>query len=81
MMDRMVCFDEHYVKFDTVVADPVTNDPLLRYIVYYEDGREMARFVLPKREHTRWEIQAAAKEALQEFRRRRRAPARLKLVA
>jgi hypothetical protein len=73
----MVCFDEHYVKFDVVVADPVTGDPLQRFLVFHEDGREMARFVLPRTGSlTRWEIQAAAREALQEFRRRRRGPQR-----
>ena len=77
----MVCFDEHFVKFDAVVADLVNGDPLQRFIVFHEDGREMARFVLRQTGNlTRWEIQAAAKEALQEFRRRRRSPQRLHLA-
>lgn len=78
----MVCFDEHFVKFDTVVSDPVTGDALKRFIVYHEEGEERARFVLPSTgELTRWEVQAAAKEALKEFQRRRRTPTRLRLVA
>jgi hypothetical protein len=78
----MVCFDEHYVKFDTMVVDPANGDPLQRFVVFHEDGREMARFVLPTGQNTtRWEIQWAAKEALREARRRRRTPNRLKLVA
>jgi hypothetical protein len=78
----MVCFDEHYVKFDTMVHDPATGDPLKRFIVYHEEGEEVARFVLPAAgEVTRWEIQYAAKDAVSAFRRRRRAPARLQLVA
>lgn len=78
----MVCFDEHFVKFDTVVNDPVTGDPLRRFVVFHEDGDERARFALHSfGELTRWEIQAAAKEALKEFERRRRAPARMRLAA
>ncbi len=78
----MVCFDEHFVKFDTLVHDPATGDPLKRFIVFHETGDEVARFVLPASgELTRWEIQYAAKDALKEFQRRRRAPARLRLVA
>ena len=78
----MVCFDEHFVKFDTMVSDPVTGDSLKRFIVYHEEGEERARFVLAsKADLTRWEIQAAAKESLKAFQRRRRAPARLRLVA
>ena len=78
----MVCFDEHYVKFDTLVNDPANGDPLQRFIVFHEKGREMARFVLRATgDLTRWEIQSAAKEALKEARRRRSAPARLQLVA
>jgi len=78
----MVCFDEHFVKFDTMVVDPANGDPLQRFLVFHEEGRELARFVLPaKGTLTRWEIQAAAKGALKAFRKRRRAPARLQLVA
>jgi hypothetical protein len=78
----MVCFDEHYVKFDTLVADPATGDSLKRFIVFHEEGKEIARFVLPNNGSlTRWEIQAAAKDAIKLARRRRRQPARLQLVA
>jgi hypothetical protein len=78
----MVCFDEHFVRFDTMVYDPATNEPLQRYAVYHEDGRELAKFVLAAKSGlTRWEIQSAAKEALKAARRRRHAPARLDLAA
>jgi hypothetical protein len=79
----MVCFDEHFVKFDTLVYDPATNEPLQRFVVFHEDGRELARFVLRPSQGglTRWEIQSAAKDALRAARRRRHSPARLQLAA
>ena len=78
----MVCFDEHYVKFDTVVNDPATGDALKRFIVFHESGDEVARFVLASNgDLTRWELQYAAKDALKVYVRRKRAPARLSLVA
>lgn len=76
----LVCFDEYYVQFDSIVSDPVTGDPLKRFIVYHEEGEERARFVLRAVELTRWEIQDAAKEALRVFQRRRARPARVRLV-
>jgi hypothetical protein len=73
----MVCFDAHYVNFDTIVQDPVTGAPLMRFIVYHEDGREAARLVLPRRDTSRWELIEAAQKALKEARRRRNVPSRL----
>jgi hypothetical protein len=72
----MVCFDEHFVGFDSVVCDPATGEKLQRFVVFYESGEERARFVLPMKAlgemPTRWEIQAAAKEALRAFDRKAR---------
>lgn len=78
----VVCFDMHFSKFEAQVTDPVTGDRLDRYAVFHESGDLRARFTLPAgREPTRWEIQAAAKEALRAFERRARQPARLKGAA
>ena len=80
----MVCFEEHYVKFDTLVTDPVSGAALRRFAVFHEEGREVARFVLDANtDLTRWEIQSAAREALYEARRRRRTPvkSRMQLAA
>lgn len=78
----MVCFDEHYVKPDSLVVDPVYGEPLQRYVVFHENGRELARFALPaKPGTTRWEIQSAARDALKHARRRRRLSLELQLVA
>jgi hypothetical protein len=67
-----VCFEGHYVRFDTMCRDPATDEPLSRYIVYSEDSREVARFVLPAgKEASRWEIREAADAAIKAARRRR----------
>ena len=77
----MVCFDEHYIKLDCIVHHPVTGDPLKRFVVHHESGEALTRFVLPAgKELTRWEIQAAAKDALKEQARRVRRPVPLRLV-
>ena len=78
----LVCFDEHFVRFDRIVDDPVTGEPLRRFLVFHEEGEERSRFVLsPKGDLTRWEIQYAAKEALKATGRRNRKPTRIALVS
>jgi hypothetical protein len=82
MGKAMVCFDEHFARLDGLVVDPASGEPLQRFVLFHEDGRELARFVLPAAQGlTRWEILSAARDALKDARRRHRAPARMQLVA